>query len=182
MIMKIKICDKQGNEYDVLVDDADYDELSKYNWKPLINKRKKGYTHGLYAWRRQLKHEKQYPCGPYVLMHRQIMGFPNGMCDHIDGNGLNNQRCNLRLATTSGNSINSKKRKKVYKENEWLPRGISYNESLELPFSARICVNRCRYRLGAFATLEEAKLAYDNAAENLHHEYRRIEPQLTQKE
>jgi len=152
-----------------LVDDEDFEELSKYTWKLMITRRKK-----IYAFRRKLKIDGDINSGVTVLMHRQLMNFPTMMCDHIDGDTLNNQKYNLRLATGSGNSINSKQRKKVYQENEWLPRGISFNSKYDLPFTARICINRKRHRLGAFKTLEEATKAYNDAAQKYHGEFRRI--------
>jgi len=46
-----------------------------------------------------------------VLMHRMILGAEAGnLVDHIDGNGLNNQRSNLRLATPQQNAWNRRGR------------------------------------------------------------------------
>ncbi len=45
-------------------------------------------------------------------MHRLLIKIPNGFqIDHIDGNGLNNQKLNLRIATASQNQINRGKQK-----------------------------------------------------------------------
>ena len=71
-----------------LVDDEDYELVNKYNW----------YFGAGYA--RSM--EK-------ILMHRLIMKAKKGqMIDHIDGNGLNNQRSNLRFCTHSQNMANKK--------------------------------------------------------------------------
>ena len=49
-----------------------------------------------------------------VFMHRMIMNAPDGMSvDHIDGNGLNNQRANLRLVSRGQNRSNSIKRREA---------------------------------------------------------------------
>ncbi len=83
----------------VLVDAADYEWLSRYKWHA---------THPtcagtIYACRRD---------GPRtVLMHRQIMNPPQGMVvDHINGNGLDNRRCNLRICPHRQNIWHSRKR------------------------------------------------------------------------
>jgi len=78
-----------------MVDAADYPELSKYKWFALFNRRK------VYAAR----HKKE----KLVYMHREIMQPPPGMVtDHIDGNGENNCRSNLRNCTRKENGWNSR--------------------------------------------------------------------------
>ncbi len=44
-----------------------------------------------------------------VTMHRFILGCPASLVDHRDGNGLNNTRENIRLATRSQNQFNRRK-------------------------------------------------------------------------
>lgn len=74
-----------------IVDDADYDWLSRFKWH----------------------FERGYACKKTrekVYMHKLINGAPKGMhTDHINGNGLDNRRDNLRSATAAQNSMNSKK-------------------------------------------------------------------------
>jgi hypothetical protein len=75
------------------VDAADYEAISRYNWR-LVS--------GGYAGR--------YERGKYVLMHRQIMKPPKGkVVDHIHGNRMDNTRANLRLCTPAENSRNQLK-------------------------------------------------------------------------
>lgn len=82
-----------------LVDDEDYDYLIQWNWYVAYN----GWHPYAVRWR--LVSE---PEGPNtVRMHREILKAPSGtMVDHIDGDGLNNQRNNLRLATHTQNMRN----------------------------------------------------------------------------
>lgn len=90
-------------------------------------------------------------------MHVFVMGQP--WIDHINGNGLDNRRENLRLATHGQNAANRPKRsdsKSPYKGVERNPRG--------LPWRARICVNYKKRHLGLYPTAEEAARAYDAAA------------------
>lgn len=80
--------------------------------------------------------------------------------DHIDGNPLNNQRSNLRLATPAQNKHNSRKRKatsSIYK-------GVS---KLKNSWKAQITVHGKTTRLGKFETEKEAALAFDEAARKL---------------
>lgn len=76
-----------------IVDAADYEKLSKYKWS---------------ASRRGPKvYASATINGRTVLMHRFLMRPPRGYwVDHIDGNGLNNRRCNLRVCTPGQNQAN----------------------------------------------------------------------------
>jgi hypothetical protein len=82
-----------------LVDDADYEWLSQWKW----------YFSGGYAIRQVRK-----PTGKYGMLgvHRALMQPPSGMeVDHIDGDGLNNQRINLRVCTHRQNMYNIRRRR-----------------------------------------------------------------------
>src|SRR6185312_4468108 len=66
-----------------------------------------------WAWQIQTVGTLQYarrstgPSGTTIYMHRSIMDAPNGMVvDHIDGDGLNNRRENLRIVTHGQNLWN----------------------------------------------------------------------------
>lgn len=83
-----------------LVDDEDFVELNKFKW--YTGKYYKNTC--VYAIRRDNK-------GKTILMHREIMQTPSGMVtDHIDHNGLNNQKNNLRSCSHAQNIRNSAKR------------------------------------------------------------------------
>jgi len=88
-----------------LVDDADYKWLNQWKWK-VINC---NYT--CYAARTiYLGGGRKNQKSGTIQMHRLILNAPINMeGDHKDGNGLNNQRSNLRLATSGQNSQNSRK-------------------------------------------------------------------------
>jgi HNH endonuclease len=83
-----------------LVDDEDFDELNKFKWYAGSHYKE----NCLYALRRDNKIRKT------ILMHREIMQTPKGMVtDHIDHNGLNNQKINLRVCSHAQNIMNSAK-------------------------------------------------------------------------
>ena len=135
-----------------IVDAADYDALSKYKWH-LVAPGK------LYAGRKE--------GGKTIYMHRQIMQPPPGMLvDHINGNGLDDRRANMRICTNQQNMRNVRKRPggdSIYK-------GVYYDKRRRTWY-ARICHNGKNHHLGTFATEIEAARAYDRAARELFGEF-----------
>lgn len=103
-----------------------------------------------------------------ILMHRLILQPPEGFhCDHIDNDGLNNQRSNLRLVTRCENAQNARRKSR----NSTGYKGVSFDGHR---FVAQICANRQPRRLGRFKTAEEAYEAYCRAAAELHGEFARL--------
>src|SRR6185369_4370410 len=82
-----------------LVDDEDYEGLSAFTWHAYCNQ-----NGGWYARSSSLSRKNG---GKHLWMHRLILNCPNGkQVDHKDGDGLNNQRYNLREATQAQNMYN----------------------------------------------------------------------------
>jgi hypothetical protein len=81
-----------------LVDDEDYDALAQYKWHALR-------SHKTFYAKRWIS-QKKGKC-EYIYMHQQITGKKGS--DHHDGDGLNNQKYNLRDATHIQNSQNQGK-------------------------------------------------------------------------
>lgn len=126
------------------VDDEDFDWLSQWKWVAQPGGRKGSPK--FYAIRRDGKRS--------VLMHREIAGIDAGIgTDHRDGDGLNNQRLNLRPANQSQNLLNAAKRRNAKSRF----KGVSAKRQ---KWEARF-MNR---RFGVFDTEEAAARAYDNAA------------------
>jgi HNH endonuclease len=101
-----------------IVDDEDYDWLSEWKWFALQD----GRT--FYACRQLPSTKKKKRM---VWMHRQILGAESGQeVDHISGNGLDNRRSNLRMASHAENLSNQRRRAKVgtsvFKGVSWRPQ------------------------------------------------------------
>lgn len=94
--------------------------------------------------------------GVMIRMHRLIIGVtdPKIPIDHRDGNGLNNRRSNLRIATTQQNAWNRRLPTEGYK-------GVTQTAHA---FLAQITVGGEHRNLGSFFTAEDAARAYDMAA------------------
>jgi len=156
------------------VDPVDFPSLCKYKWR-LYRTRGKNT---LYAER-----SIRLPNGRYsrILMHRQIMKNINSnlrdtsdeqrttslVIDHINGNGLDNRRANLRLATVAQNAWNSKKRnsRSGYK-------GVWFAADKGL-WRAAIVYHGRRIHLGYFKDKITAAKAYDAAARKYYKEFAR---------
>ena len=136
-----------NNGMTAVVDDIDFDRLSRYRWraKPDMSAGKPRW----YAYRDE--------GGTVIAMHQEVLGArPGLMIDHRDHNGLNNCRSNLRYATNAENQQNRQKH-----------RGSSRFKGVTLipaRYQARIKVCGKTKHLGYFATEEEAAKAYDAAA------------------
>jgi hypothetical protein len=133
-----------------LVDDADYEFLNQWKW----------CTHQFgkkwYAVRGQGTRKTQ----KILLMHRVITNAPDGMeVDHWDHDGLNNQRYNLRVCTSSQNKANKPKRI----DNTSGYKGVTWDR-FRGKYVAQIHVNGKHIFLGRFSDVEEAARAYDKAA------------------
>jgi hypothetical protein len=143
-----ELCLKTGQT--VLVDDADFDVVSRWRWRTSTHPRTgKTYVNRA-AWvnGRSVK----------VQLHRVIMDAPPGMdVDHIDGDPLNCQRSNMRLVTRMQNTWNSRRSRTSRS-------GFKGVEPCGKRWRAVITVNRVRIHLGMFDTPELAAAAYDAAA------------------
>ena len=105
-----------------------------------------------------------------IKMHRLILGCPDGFfVDHKDGNGLNNRRSNLRIATVAENNRNSKFRK----NNTSGYKGVSFHKSSG-KWHAVIWVDSKPIFLGAYNSPELAHIAYVKASYEIHGEFGRV--------
>jgi hypothetical protein len=146
--------------YVAIVDDEDYDRLSQFKWRVHLHR----YTAYAKRW--------DYNSSPpkVVYMHREILGCQKGQqADHRDGNGLNNSRSNLRMASHAQNMQNCRRSKK----NTTGFKGV-YFDRRKKKFHVLIRVNGARNFIGYFDTPEKAHAAYCEAAEKYHQEFARF--------
>lgn len=130
-----------------IVDEADYDWLNQWNWYA------EKAPHTFYALRTVRIDGKKKS----IRMHRLIMNTPADMeTDHIDGEGLNNRRYNLRNATHQDNMINCAR----WKSGTSKYRGVSWHIT-EKKWYAQITVNYKNIYIGCFDTEIEARDAYE---------------------
>ena len=142
-----------------MVDAQDYERVSRCKW--CLSRT----GNQLYAQRR---------CrGKTIRMHQFIMNPPKGMVvDHIDGNGLNNRRDNLRICTPQQNAWNHKRRKEPDASSQYI--GVHrYKDRLDKWYVKIQCAGAGTY-LGPFDSEIEAARARDRLAIQLFGEYARL--------
>lgn len=97
----------------------------------------------------------------YVAFHRLILSAPDDMhVDHINGDGLDNRRCNLRLVTRSQNLANQR-RVRANKSSRF--KGVSWSRT-HAKWVASICVDNKQTILGRFDDEVVAAVRYNAAA------------------
>lgn len=144
-----------------LIDDEDFDRVRQFNWQahrtgPNCSWRVK---RGIYNPKIQ-NSENEY-------LHNFIMQSPGIQFDHHDGNGLNNQRENLRPATTTQNNRAFRKKAKG-KTSKY--RGVFFNSKVG-KWQARITVSNHQIHCGYFLYESDAAKAYDAAAKRYFGEF-----------
>lgn len=139
----------------VLVDDSDFEWLNQWKWH---------YLSVGYAARRDQSNNKKY-----VYMHRLIMKANRGdEIDHVNLDTLDNRKANLRLANRSQNMANTNLRS----TNTSGVKGVVWDKNRN-KWYAEITVDYKNIYLGRFNDIEEAKSAYNQAAQQYFGEFAR---------
>lgn len=143
------------------VSDEDYDWLNQWKWCAV-----KGHN-TFYAMR--ANNSSGMRSG--LKMHRLILGLtdPKISVDHIDGNGLNNQRNNLRACTHQQNSMN----RQATKNGASKFKGVSWFSETQ-KWVASLRHNKKYYHLGYFDNEIDAAKAYNDKAIEMHGDFARI--------
>ena len=137
-----------------LVDDEDFEYLNQWKWN-YHKSRKTGY-----ATRSFWKEGK----GSTIIMHRLLLNASKEqMVDHINHNGIDNRKHNLRLCTPHENACNSEKQI----NNSSGIKGVDYFDRLK-KWRVRIQSNNKQFHIGVYPTKETALIAYNEAAIKYH--------------
>lgn len=137
-----------------IVDDEDYEWLNQWKWT--LNRCGKDGKY-LYAGREAN--------GKQIRMHRQILGLTKNdpeMADHINHNGLDNRKCNVRICSNQQNQANSKR--KNVGSSKYL--GVRWHNN---KWAASI--GKKRSHIGYYKNEIDAAKAYDKKAKELFGEY-----------
>lgn len=135
------------NKQTVILDDEDYEKVSKIHW--FVSKNNYAFA--------TIK-------GKVISIHKLVSGFESdheNMIDHINGNPLDNRKSNLRLVTASENRMNARK---ITKANGTTSRfkGV-FKKAKSKRWSSQVKGKH----IGYFDTEEEAAKAYDVWAKGL---------------
>jgi len=142
--------------YTAIIDAADADMIGAFNWNAQVTVSGKVYA------ARSGRVGEGVPC---VLMHRVLAGAVKGQdVDHIDTDGLNNRRSNLRACTHHQNMATQQVsiRSKTGLKGAYPARG---------KFAASIEIDGRTRHLGTFETAAEAAAAYRGAARLVHGDF-----------
>jgi hypothetical protein len=152
--------------YEAVIDLADLPLVDGRNWRAQFITRKSGGPPLVYAVS-NVPRVNGYRFAEY--MHRVILTpSPDFVADHIDGDGLNNRRSNLRPASRAQNARNSRRHIKTKTGH----KGVYWRDDIR-KFEAHIRAGK-KHVLGYFSSLEDAAAAYAKASAELHGEFGRV--------
>lgn len=138
-----------------MVDDNDFDYLNQFNWQAIKD------CNTFYAVRNTVLNDGKHTT---IRMHREILNPDiNNVIDHIDRNGLNNQKYNLRGVTNAQNCQNTGK----HIDNTSGFKGVSWEASRNR-WQVNIMVNGKNKKIGRFKDYDEAVLARSKADVKYH--------------
>ena len=138
-----------------LVDCEDYHKIQKYRW------------HRVMPARNKVSYAQTYRNGKSAYMHRMIINAQKGYeVDHINGDGLDNRRKNLRQCKHIENLSNTRKRGQGSSKY----KGVHFNKKNGNWLSA-ITFKGSTYHLGVFPTEQDAARAYNVKAKELQGEF-----------
>lgn len=159
----IKIISKKHGTKNCFVDDEDYNKVSIYKW--FVMKRDRTFYAGIWIH----KPNEKKKC---LLMHRLILNLTerNELCDHVNHNGLDNQKLNLRKCDTTQNNSNT--RPSINGTSKYL--GVSWDKKRK-KWAANLTSNRKKIFLGRYVNELLAAEAYNIAALKIHGKFANLD-------
>jgi hypothetical protein len=147
--------------YEAIIDAEDVDLVKGHNWWSEVCFKADGSLRAVYA--RSDTSGMQY-------IHRVIMRADEfHLVDHIDGNGIDCRKSNMRLTANTGNSQN----KKINCNNTSGFKGVTWNKRRE-KWEVKIMAYRKKKHIGYYVSLDDAAEAYSKASAIYHGEFGRI--------
>lgn len=148
--------------YEAIIDAVDVCLVEHFNWCSTVG----GWT----SYARRSWIDSNSGRHGSTSMHRALLSPPLGVCvDHINRNGLDNRRSNIRLATTSQNACNVRLRA----DNISGAKGVHWYASKKV-WRAKIMLDGVLKHLGNFKDFDAATAAYAKANSEIHGEYGRL--------
>lgn len=141
-----------------IIDEEYYESVSKYIWYAIKDK------NTYYARSYILSNSNRIP----IRLHNFIMNSTK-MVDHINGNGLDNRRGNLRFCTNMENMQNSKPMRGKSSKYKGVSLFTRYGK-----FAAQIRVSGVPTVIGYYDDEIDAAIAYDNKAKEVFKEFARL--------
>lgn len=157
--MEFEIVSPKHGKFVVYYDEADHELVNRHIWGVRCQNGK------VYARTNDYKKG----VSNYIDMHRLMLGFPKSGIDHIDGNGLNNTRNNLRVSTQAQNTRNQR----IKKTNTSGYKGVSFCKKKK-KYSCHITLNYKHIFGGYFKNPIEAAKKYNFLAIKYHGEFAKL--------
>lgn len=149
----VNVTSGSGPKVYAKISPQDAELILKYKWRVQTNTKGRARHKLSYA----STYEKREGTFNRLKMHRLIMNAPEGMhVDHINGDGLDNRRENLRIVTPQLNQANSRK----HMAGTSRFKGVAWHSSAK-KWRAYIAVGRKQTHLGLFDDEHAAAAAYD---------------------
>ena len=129
-----------SGEHEIIVDDQDFERVAEFSSWYVCKKK----DHIVSVVTQKVVNGKR----KVILLHRFILGLiaQGKVIDHINGNVLDNRRCNLRLCISADNIKNQS----ISRRNTSGFKGVHYQKKRKKPWTASIRVNRKNIFLGRF--------------------------------